>query len=69
MTSIITSLGEFEQLLVIAKKHGLTQFSIGDIAVVMPLPLPEKEPISFTNESPLSADEIDAQIYRATLTA
>lgn len=67
MNTVIKTLTDFEQLLVIAKRHNLTHFKFGEIEVAMPLQEPEKEKPTYVNEEPPSADEIDATIYRTTL--
>lgn len=67
MTSIITNLTDFEQLLLIAKRHGLTEFKLGDIAVVMPLQAFEAEKPDYLAPRERSLDDINAEIYNATL--
>ena len=67
MTSIVTTLKDFDDLLSIAKAHGLVEFKIGEIHVILPPPPPEKDPIVFTNERPRTSDEIDAEIYNTTI--
>jgi hypothetical protein len=65
--SIVTCLTDFENLLVIAKRHNLSEFKVGDIHIVMPPPAPEKESLEFVNATPRSPDEIDAEIYNTSI--
>jgi hypothetical protein len=67
MTSIIQTLTDFEELLLIAKRHGLTEFKLGDIAVVMPLSTAEPERPEYVTPRERSLDEMNADIYAATL--
>lgn len=65
MTSIVTNLTDFENLLVIAKRHGLSQFKLGDIEVVMPLPVPEAEAPVYTNPKERSIEDVNLELYNS----
>ncbi len=62
MTSIITTLTDFENLIIIAKKHGLTELKLGDICFVVPPQLEPEKP-QYVETKTRSSDEIDAEIY------
>ena len=65
MTSIVTNLTDFEELLVIAKRHGLTQFKLGEIEVVMPLPTAELERPEYIAPKERNIEDINLELYNS----
>lgn len=62
-TTIVTSLDDFDRLLVIAKKHGVTQMKIEGIEVILPLPISDSRSEGLFTESPKI--DIDAEAHLA----
>ena len=65
MTSIVTNLKDFEDLLVIAKRHGISQFKLGEIEVVMPLPVPEPEAPTYVSTQERSIEDVNLELYNS----
>ena len=63
-SSIVTSLADFENLIIIAKRHGLTALNVGDIAFNLP-PQAEAPPKpEYTRTEEPNVDAIAYQTYK-----
>lgn len=52
VSSIVTSIADFEQLLIVAKRHGVTQLKLGDIELNLPSDVKQTTSDTIRSEQP-----------------
>lgn len=64
-TALVTSLALLDEALSIAKKHGVSQFKIGDIEVVFGLPqeVQKSDRMSINEDQTLALENLAAEEY------